>query len=63
MSTQTTLALIGGCAVITAILKGAGPLTLGGRALPPWFSAVVALMAREEAAAALRAAFAPQKVA
>ncbi len=45
MSTQTTLALIGGCAVITAILKGAGPLTLGGRALPPWFSAIVALMA------------------
>ena len=45
MSAATTWALIGGCAVITAVLKGAGPLALGGRALPPWFSAIVALMA------------------
>jgi branched-subunit amino acid transport protein len=38
-------ALIGGSAVITALLKGAGPFALGGRELPPWFSAIVALMA------------------
>lgn len=45
MSTATTWALIGGCAAITMLLKAAGPLTLGGRELPPWFSAIVALMA------------------
>ena len=39
------LGLIGGCAVMTALLKGAGPIALGGRELPPWFSAIVALMA------------------
>jgi branched-subunit amino acid transport protein len=37
--------LIGGCAVMTAVLKGAGPIALGGRALPPWFASIVALMA------------------
>jgi branched-subunit amino acid transport protein len=41
----TTWALIGGCATITALLKGAGPMALGGRSLPSWFSAIVALMA------------------
>ena len=45
MSTATMLGLIGGCAVMTALLKGAGPIALGGRELPPWFSAIVALMA------------------
>jgi branched-subunit amino acid transport protein len=45
VSAGTTWALIGGCAVITAVLKGAGPVALGCRALPPWFSAIVALMA------------------
>jgi branched-subunit amino acid transport protein len=45
MSAATTWALIGGCAAITAILKGAGPVALGGRELPPWFSSIVALMA------------------
>jgi branched-subunit amino acid transport protein len=45
VSTATMLGLIGGCAVITALLKGAGPIALGGRDLPPWFSAIVALMA------------------
>ena len=45
MSTATMLGLIGGCAVMTALLKGAGPIALGGRDLPPWFSAIVALMA------------------
>jgi branched-subunit amino acid transport protein len=37
--------LIGGCAVMTALIKGAGPIALGGRELPAWFSAIVALMA------------------
>jgi branched-subunit amino acid transport protein len=37
--------LIGGCAVMTALIKGAGPIVLGGRELPAWFSAIVALMA------------------
>jgi branched-subunit amino acid transport protein len=30
---------------MTALLKGAGPIALGGRDLPPWFSSIVALMA------------------
>jgi branched-subunit amino acid transport protein len=37
--------LIGGCAVVTAIIKAAGPVALGGRALPPRFTSVIALMA------------------
>ena len=37
--------LIGGCAVMTALIKGAGPIVLGGRELPAWFSAIVELMA------------------
>ena len=45
MSTGTTWALIGACAVITAAIKAAGPVALGGRALPLWFSSVIALMA------------------
>jgi branched-subunit amino acid transport protein len=38
-------AVIGGCAVITALIKAAGPVALGGRELPGWFSAIVELMA------------------
>lgn len=45
MSTTTTWLLIGGCAAITAIIKGVGPVALGGRELPPWFSRIVAMMA------------------
>lgn len=37
--------LIGGCAVITVIIKSVGPIALGGRELPAWFANVVALMA------------------
>jgi branched-subunit amino acid transport protein len=44
VSAATTWALIGGCAVITAALKAAGPVMLGGRALPAWFTSIVALM-------------------
>ena len=45
MSAGTTWALIGGCALITALIKAAGPVALGGRELPAWFSSIVALMA------------------
>ena len=37
--------LVGSLAVATAALKGAGPLTLGGRPLPEWALNVVELLA------------------
>jgi len=45
LSTATTWGLIGGCALITAVIKAAGPVALGGRELPAWFSSIVELMA------------------
>jgi branched-subunit amino acid transport protein len=45
MSTTATWALIGLCAVVTAAIKGAGPVALGGRVLPGWFADVIQLMA------------------
>ena len=45
MSTSTTLTLVLACAVITAGIKATGPVALGGRDLPLWFSGVVAMMA------------------
>jgi branched-subunit amino acid transport protein len=36
---------IGGLALTTALIKAAGPVTLGGRPLPDWASAVIALLA------------------
>lgn len=33
------------CALVTAVIKGAGPVALGGRDLPAWFSGVIKLMA------------------
>ncbi len=33
------------CAAVTAVIKGAGPVALGGRELPGWFSGVITLMA------------------
>ena len=45
MSTSTTLTLVLACAVITAGIKATGPVALGGRALPLWFSGIVAMMA------------------
>jgi branched chain amino acid efflux pump len=42
---STSVALIGGCAVVTFIIKGIGPLALGGRELPLWFTSVVILLA------------------
>jgi hypothetical protein len=37
--------LIGALVVMTAALKAVGPVFIGGRELPAWFSGVVALMA------------------
>jgi branched-subunit amino acid transport protein len=37
--------LILGCALVTAAIKAAGPIALGGRELPPRFTNVIALMA------------------
>jgi branched-subunit amino acid transport protein len=45
MSTGTGWALIGLCAVVTAVIKGAGPVALGGRDLPEAFNGVIRLMA------------------
>jgi branched-subunit amino acid transport protein len=45
LSAHTTWGLIAGCALITALIKSAGPVALGGRRLPAWFSALVELMA------------------
>jgi branched-subunit amino acid transport protein len=35
---------IGGCAAVTALIKAAGPVALGGRELPAWFTSVVILL-------------------
>ncbi len=45
MSTATAVGLIAACAIVTAAIKGVGPVALGGRDLPSWFSAIVAMMA------------------
>ena len=45
MTVGTSVTLIAACAVITAAIKGAGPVALGGRELPGWFSSIVAMMA------------------
>lgn len=37
--------LIALCALVTFAIKAAGPVALGGRALPPPFTAVIVLMA------------------
>ena len=42
---STTVAVIAGCAVVTYVIKGIGPLALGGRELPLWFTSVVILLA------------------
>jgi branched-subunit amino acid transport protein len=43
-STQVWV-LILGCAALTALIKAFGPVLLGGRRLPPWFTRVTVLMA------------------
>jgi branched-subunit amino acid transport protein len=45
MTAQTAWAVVGLCAVVTALIKGVGPFALGGRELPPWFGGVVVLLA------------------
>jgi branched-subunit amino acid transport protein len=45
VSATTAWALVGLCAVVTALIKGAGPFALGGRDLPAWFGRVIELMA------------------
>lgn len=40
-----TVLLIGGCALVTAVIKAVGPVALGGRDLPERFTGVIALMA------------------
>ncbi|TMM06561.1 MAG: AzlD domain-containing protein [Actinobacteria bacterium] len=45
MTSAATWALIGACAAVTAAIKAAGPVALGGRDLPGWFTRVIALMA------------------
>ena len=42
---STSLAVIAGCAVVTVAIKAVGPVALGGRELPLWFSSVVILLA------------------
>ena len=42
---STSVALIGGCAVVTAAIKAAGPVALGGRELPHRFTSIVILLA------------------
>jgi branched-subunit amino acid transport protein len=43
MSTQ--VAVIAGCALVTFVIKAAGPVALGGRELPPRAQGVLALLA------------------
>ena len=45
MSAGSTWALIGLCAVVTAAIKAVGPIALGHRNLPGWFTEVIAYMA------------------
>ena len=42
---STSVVLIGGCALVTAAIKAAGPVLLGGRVLPARFTSVVVLLA------------------
>ncbi|MEA2323541.1 MAG: hypothetical protein QOD81_3391 [Solirubrobacteraceae bacterium] len=42
---STTVAIIAGCAAVTAVIKGIGPMALGGRDLPLWFNSIVVLLA------------------
>jgi branched-subunit amino acid transport protein len=42
---STTVALtIAGCTAVTAAIKSIGPIVLGGRELPTWFTSVVILL-------------------
>jgi branched-subunit amino acid transport protein len=41
---STAAITIAGCAAVTAAIKAAGPIALGGRELPTWFTSVVILL-------------------
>lgn len=41
---STSVAVIGGCALVTIAIKAAGPIALGGRELPSWFTSVISLL-------------------
>lgn len=43
MSTGATVII--GSALVTFVIKAAGPVALGGRELPAWFTSVVVLLA------------------
>jgi len=45
VSTSAAIVLVLGASVITAVIKAAGPVALGGRELPRPFTAVVVLLA------------------
>jgi branched-subunit amino acid transport protein len=45
VSTATAVGLIAACAIVTATIKAVGPVALGGRELPAWFTSIVAMMA------------------
>jgi branched-subunit amino acid transport protein len=45
LSSDQIWVLIIACAVLTAVIKGFGPVLLGGRVLPGWFDRVIVLMA------------------
>jgi branched-subunit amino acid transport protein len=45
VSTQTAVLLVLGSALITAVIKAAGPVALGGRELPARFNGFIALLA------------------
>lgn len=42
---STSVAVIAGCAAVTFAIKAVGPIALGGRELPVWFSSVIILLA------------------
>lgn len=44
MSTELWVVVIG-CAIVTALIKSFGPVTIGGRELPAWSAGVIGLMA------------------
>ena len=44
MSAELWIVVLG-CAVVTALIKGFGPVTIGGRQLPSWSAGVIGLMA------------------
>lgn len=45
MTAGATWLLIGLCALVTAAIKAAGPVALGSRELPGWFTGVITNMA------------------